>query len=180
MAQKVRFNTIALTLCTLLSIVRNICPPLAVLPQAAAILLYTACRLSLDSVASTSPVVPSFLAPYLCAAISCGDVSNVVKATKLATIHLGIFPGVDVWISAVMIQGGFRWLRRLAGVISVVSPSRTATTGRCTEGNHVETRWDTGVVVRLQSLDQPSLCRYNLSFGCFKGEVLKICQGSNY
>ena len=72
---------------TLLSMVRNICPPLAVLPQLVAILLYTAGRLSLDSVASTPPVVPSFLAPFLCAAISCGDVSNVFKATQLATIH---------------------------------------------------------------------------------------------
>ena len=51
---------------------RNICPPLAVLPQLVAILLYTACRLSLDSVASIPPVNPSFLAHYLCAAISCG------------------------------------------------------------------------------------------------------------
>ena len=67
---------------TLLSIVRNICPLLAVLPQLVAILLYTACRLSLDSVASTPPVVPSFLAHYLCAAISCGDVSNAFKATE--------------------------------------------------------------------------------------------------
>ena len=76
-----------LILNTLLSIVRNICPPLAALPQLVAILLYTACRLSLDSVASTPPVVPSFLAHYLCAAISCGDVSNAFKATQLATIH---------------------------------------------------------------------------------------------
>ena len=72
---------------TLLSIVRNISPAVAVLPQLAAILLYTACRLSLDSEASTPPVVPSFLAPYLCAAISCGDVSNLVEATQLETIR---------------------------------------------------------------------------------------------
>ena len=146
---------------------REMCTAATRLPQLEAILPCTACRLSPDFEARTLPVVPSFLEPFLCALISCGDVTCEHKTTQMTATILGqfefILPVRSLWNSAVM-TGGFRWIGT-SSARSVALNMLTRTTGRSTLGIPVVTRWDLCVVIQPQK----ALAQQNIISQAFAG-----------